>query len=360
QVPYQTNNKEIKVDNLQVINDKLNLTNFINNKNDKIFKTLKSTISKAQKSLPSIVPNTNSVFSKKDFYLQTNPEILIKKNTTKEEYSQNQKLLKDGEILNTLDTSIEQKLKYSHHKLNYSLKKIVGLYFDDAINVLEEDYTKGGIWLKKKLNIYKKENPNLFETNDFKLRIKTATVGCQVGGGRVNYRAKGRVDMIYSKLSSFRIMFEKVKKEELCSELVTGKSPNFLKFLIRKRIYSQNLPLTEIQGLRFLTSSKGGYARKRVIAEMVNRLTFEYYKKTNIKLNKDIVEKKVIKQLTSQMIPIYEKYLSLDISNAVKESEEDIKEKKQKMIESRHELYTKNLSLSTKKKSNTNSTSNKK
>ena len=290
--------------------------------------------------LPEPTFITNKINNESLLNRSIHPKIIVKPNKTVQEFKDEA----NSGIFITMTS--EEKFNYSCYKLNKCLQKIRNKYLEDAEKILENDHSKGGKLLKKKLTEFKENNPELFPHLNFKskskfdskeeeiieriknrkndnnhnqkiekdkdehfyLKIKSATVGKLVGHSKVMFRAKGRADMLVHPHSTLRIQFEKVSKEKICEEMVKGKTPLFLRKMIREKLYKNKSSLKEVEALSFLSSSRGCLDRQRLIRGIVRQIKMKYYEQNNSLINFRLIRAQLLKEMTYKMIPIYNKY----------------------------------------------------
>lgn len=270
-----------------------------------IVKKNKIIASKEETNNSILLPNNYEVFQKFLNKSKFNPKILIKPNTTKKEFSKLH--FTQGKIMEMAKG--QEMLKSSSYKLNKIAIKLRNKYLQDAEQVISEDVSKSALYVKKQIAAFKEKNKELIRNGNYQLFINQATVGGCKGRRRVFFRAKGRVDIQQGRKSAIRIQFIKVSKQKFCEDLIQGKVPNFVNYIIRKELYKRNGSLNEINSLSFLTNRRDAHKRRVVIDQMVSRLVKSYAKEKKTVINKNIIRKKIITEMAKKFIPIYQKYL---------------------------------------------------
>jgi ribosomal protein L22 len=234
------------------------------------------------------------------------PLILVKPNnrrlTTKE------KIQKKKEVL-SIKIKLDEKLTYSARKLNEVIVKLKGLYLRDAEEVLRNDNSKGSKLIKKYILDFKEKHKD--EVNEPKriLRIKEAYVGRAKGHMLPMYRAKGRVNFIQRKKSSFSLILERVPNSVFCQEITEGKISQLWRHKFREMIYKHKLSYELVKTLSFMTNHRGMKFRRDLIRSMVNQIHRRNLLRNGKQYAKWLIRKELVKDLGKKLLPIYRSLL---------------------------------------------------
>ena len=200
-------------------------------------------------------------------------------------------------------------LRYSSYKLNDSCKLIRGRYLSNALDLLNFDHTKGGVFIKEILTEYIKnqekkkdkaksrgEEP---EINEF--RIAEAYVGRKKGHQLPNPRAKGKMDLITRPYCKLFIKLEKVENEKFFKELALGKADFTFANSLRSFLFTNKANLRQVRSLSFITTARGRTYRKNQIKRLISYLRLKYYKEKGIKLSAEIIGRYLTMNLGSAL-----------------------------------------------------------
>lgn len=285
------------------------------------------------------ITNQYAVFSKLINKKIVNPSIIVKPNRSKEYFQNLQN--KEGVFIKMKPK--DEYFRYSAWKLNARIKKIRGKYLEEVERALGEDQSKGAMFIRDKIEEFKRDNPELVNADDFHLQIRQAIVGKAVGHRLVRFRAKGRVNFIERKLSSLRIQFIKVPKEEICQNIVKGRTPVFLRQRLREVLFKSNASLQEIKDLSFAMTSRGMEFQRRMFKELIYKLRWKYFYNSKVMLNNKVIEKELLNELGKKMVSVYDKYLINPSKYDKVLEDQKQQERREEEMKERYESYTQNL-----------------
>eukprot|EP00340_Litonotus_pictus_P006969 CAMPEP_0170519490 /NCGR_PEP_ID=MMETSP0209-20121228/4890_1 /TAXON_ID=665100 ORGANISM="Litonotus pictus, Strain P1" /NCGR_SAMPLE_ID=MMETSP0209 /ASSEMBLY_ACC=CAM_ASM_000301 /LENGTH=367 /DNA_ID=CAMNT_0010805387 /DNA_START=75 /DNA_END=1178 /DNA_ORIENTATION=+ len=253
------------------------------------------------------VPDNLHVFRKLARKAPSIPNIIVKPNRSKKYFQELQN--KKGHFIKT---DHQDFFVYSAKKLNKSVSQIRNLYLEDAEKVIEEDTSKGAKLIKKEIESFKKTHRKLLSTPECKLRIKSAITLKANGHHIPMFRAKGRVNYIRKKKSGIQIQFETVTKEKICQDLAKGRSPLFLRNRFREVLYKRDASLKEIKAVNSLTTNRGLYRRRNQLKVILFNMKKKFYQENKVKLNKNLLRERIVKEMGKQLEPVYDRYMKED------------------------------------------------
>lgn len=247
------------------------------------------------------------------------PLIMIKPHTSTAKMAWEQS---ERGVIVTLDK--DEKFQYSHHKLNNVISKLRGKYLIDAEKILKEDQSKGSKLIQSKLRYYKKGLLTKLQKENLVLRIKTATVGGKKGHGIPMFRAKGKVNMIYRKKSSFRLQLEVLTPDQVCQQLIEGKASPGLAQKFRENLYKSKAPYEIIRHLNFILTSKGRRERSSYIKSLVQLTKLNMKNSTGKIYANALIRKHILNELGKKIKPIFYSYFCKKAVAPVKEEKLEI------------------------------------
>jgi len=170
---------------------------------------------------------------------------------------------------------IRRKVPVSMKKLLPFMRGICGKHIYDAISYCLNSQTKAAKYIKLAL-LQVKRHAEQIDLAEERLYVLDSITGKHKRFKRVRYHAKGRGSMMIKDTSQLFIRLQEKPVEEMFKEMIKGKFPTMLAYIMRKKIIQNDGDYEMIRKNSYILTAKGRQQRKLMFKRQVikERLAF--------------------------------------------------------------------------------------
>lgn len=193
-------------------------------------------------------------------------------------------------------------MDYSVYKLNACCDVVRKMHIYDALNAIQNVQKKGGQIVKSVLEAAR-VNGTKKGLAEERMFVKEIVLGKALGPRKLDIKARGKMGIIRSNISSISITLEEKSMPDFFKMMMVGKCPPAIGLIFRKMLYQNEADFEQIKELSYLTTSQGRYYRKQQFKRLVQLIQKEYQKQ-GIDMKKDKITRNILEKAAQQFTQI--------------------------------------------------------
>lgn len=198
---------------------------------------------------------------------------------------------------------IRRKVPVSLKKIIPVMRAIIGKHVYDAINYCANLETKAAKFVRLTLNQVKRHAEQIDLAED-RLYVVDAISGKNKRWKRVRYHAKGRGAMMNKDTTQLMIRLEEKPVEVMFKEMIQGKFPPALAYIIRKKLLATDADYELIRRNNFILTARGRQQRKLMFKRQVIKEKLAFMEK-GVQISTNLIEKKILEEEARKFAQVY-------------------------------------------------------
>jgi len=134
--------------------------------------------------------------------------------------------------------------------------------------------------------------------------VTEAVTGKQKRTTRLRYHAKGRMGMMTKDTTQLTIKLEEKPIEYMYKEMINGKTPPMLAYMIKKRLVAMDVDYETIKKNTFMLTAKGRQQRRLMFKRKVIQRVRDF-KKDGVSVTYNLMAKKLLEDEANEYSAIY-------------------------------------------------------
>lgn len=128
------------------------------------------------------------------------------------------------------------------------------MHIYDALNAIQNVQKKGGLIVKSVLEAARVNGVKLGLAEE-RMFVKEIVLGKALGPRKLDIKARGKMGIIRSNISSITVILEEKSMPDFFKMLMVGQCPPAIGLIFRKMLYQNEADFEQIKELSYLTTS---------------------------------------------------------------------------------------------------------